>query len=249
MATAVAEKKEVEKKEDFYLDQAVTDLTNLFRESSRLDMDIINKKFEIGRIVSEVIKKGVYGENAVGNLSQEISAQLGKNISPTRLYEAARFFETFKTTEKIREVEKDVNIPLSYSFIIRNCIPNTINSSNALTNEEIKLHIESKLKRLERSAEEIEELEPNKDSETAGGDDISEQVTGFKTAVKQSSQVSRFIFRGKLKQFLAFLSQLEDVELLQKDKNLVDGIMARLLKICATNQQNMERKKKEAGKQ
>lgn len=201
--------------------------------------EIIRQKFRLGGIVSETIKTGKYGEGAIKKLAEKISSKIMKRVDPKRLYEAARLYDTFEgNIERIWELDRQWNFQITYSFLVRQCIP-AITAENAYNEEELRLRIESELSNMEKNACKIEsrlpELEkiskaidadisapndsvattpitdaqPNEDKADAMfANDIGLHVDGFREAVHQTPEMSRIVLRSKLRDFSKWLKSM-----------------------------------------
>lgn len=215
-------------------EELITQAVNIHQKINKTHKEIIESKFQLGKIVYEIIQSRKYGENAVSKFAEEISKRLNKIISPQRLYEAARLYSTFQgDIQKIWELEKVFPVPLTYSLIIKKCIP-YINEKNAWTPEEIALYIEKKLNDWEESTTDIENnIQKIKKLEKIVNNSSNKQVEGFEIAFNQSHETSKFVFSNHLKKFISAVEQaiIRDIQLTQKDLELIDTLIAKLLLI------------------
>lgn len=218
-------------------DSVVKEAVFCYESICRTDKDLITQKFELGKIVHEVISEKKYGDNAVGRLAEQMTKQLNKTIEPKRLYETARLYSTFHMDiNKVWELEKSLSFPLTYSFLIRNCTPK-ITNDNAFTVDELKLHVEERMRRWENTAREIEEdtseaelIDSSEKHDDDEATDMVFQVDGVKRAIRSSEPVSRFMFRKQLVSFKKFLSLVNmDQKLSSSEMDLIDDIQNYLM--------------------
>jgi hypothetical protein len=124
----------------------------------RTGREMLRQKFELGRLVNIHLQRHTYAHAAVTILAKCISGVCGKVIVPQRLYEAARFYETFGgQLERVWELERRLSHPLTYTFLIRSIIPR-VYEENAWNPQEWGLYQDAQLTRLEKAVHEIESL-------------------------------------------------------------------------------------------
>lgn len=120
--------------------------------------DILRLKFELGRLVGIHLKRHKHQHAAIIRLAQSISGICGKSIVPQRLYEAARYYETFGgQLERVWAFERRLSQPLTYTYLIRSIIPR-VQKNTAWNTEEWALYQEAQIGRLELAVQEIESL-------------------------------------------------------------------------------------------
>lgn len=224
---------------------------------------LIEQKFDLGRIVHAVITGRKYGDNAVSRLADELTRKIGKRIEPKRLYEAARFFDTFHgTIDRVWELEMTLSFPVTYSFLVRKCLPG-IDKSNAYNAEDLKLHIEERMKRIESAAHTIEETEEVKEIVCAAGEsdeyedddgvdetvdysDLRTQTAGMDAAIRQSPSIGRFRLKSHLDSLKKFLLAMNEsietnqTKLSNKELELVDDVMALLMDVAAKGKRSSD---------
>jgi len=133
----------------------------------RSGREMLRLKFELGRLVTIHLQRHTYAHAAVLTLAQSISGICGKIIAPQRLYEAARFYETFGgQLERVWELERRLSYPLTYTFLIRSIIPR-VHLGNAWNPQEWELYQDAQLTRLEKAVHEIESLKSTVEMQAA----------------------------------------------------------------------------------
>jgi len=124
----------------------------------RSSREILRLKFELGRLVRIHLQRHKYTHAAVTRLAQSISGLCGKVIVPQRLYEAARYYETFGgELDRVWAFERRMAQPLTYTYLIRSIIPR-IHQSKAWNPDEWALYQDAQISRLESAVQEIESL-------------------------------------------------------------------------------------------
>jgi hypothetical protein len=219
--------------------------------------EIIKSKFELGEIVYNIIHSQKYGDDAVTKLAIEISKALKRNVLPQRLYESARLYDTFdKNIDKIWKLEEQMGISLTYTFLLRKCIP-YINENNAWTAEELSLYVENKLNNWEKTVDDIERNAPKMQNMSVPVDtaisynidddeinEITQQVEGFNVAFNQNHGISRMSFVNHLKKFMLSVDLLvaKNIVLTQKEADMIDDLMVKMMRIVSNIKNNANKK-------
>jgi len=146
----------------------------------RSSREILRLKFELGRLVTMHLQRHAREHAAVARMAQAISEVCGKVIVPQRLYEAARYYETFGgNLEYVWEFERRMSHPVTYTYLIRNIIPR-VHKGNAWNPEEWSLYQDAQIGRLECAVQEIESLQEERVRAVAlsDGEIVSERPVG-----------------------------------------------------------------------
>lgn len=211
----------------------------------RSGREMLRLKFELGRLVTIHLQSHTYAHAAVTTLAKSISGACGKVIVPQRLYEAARFYDTFGgQLERVWELERRLSYPLTYTFLIRSIIPK-VHEGNAWNPEEWELYQDHQLTRLEKAVHEIESLkrkvegpggrtvssgEPMSLKEELGSvDQVSavEPSAGVLTICEDSEGYQRFRVTTLVSAIVQYCQQLEAVQefLSEVDRQSLSGVV------------------------
>ena len=86
--------------------------------------ELIRERFLLGELVVEALERSQYGDAVVVRLAQRMSVAVGKCIRPHMLYESARIYNAFAGKwERIEDLRAQLSFPLSYSYLVRFCLP------------------------------------------------------------------------------------------------------------------------------
>lgn len=170
--------------------EVVEDAIRCYAGIATTTRELIAQKFRLGQLVHEALQQRKYGDGVVQHLATALSRSVGKTIAPARLYEAARVYSAFHgNIEKVWELDRTLSFPLTYSFLVRHCVP-AITAETAWNREELARVEEAKLEHWERTVLEIETQAPA----SAG----NVQLAGFQVAVRESPPYGRFAVRTLL---------------------------------------------------
>jgi len=137
----------------------------------RTSRDILRLKFELGRLVTIHLQRHKYAHTKIIALARAISGICGKVIVPQRLYEAARYYNTFGgQLDRVWAFERRMSHPLTYTYLIRSIIPH-IHKDKAWNADEWALYQDAQMSRLESAVQEIELLKSDRVKDVVQSDE------------------------------------------------------------------------------
>lgn len=103
-----------------YESAAVVAWTRVLSASS----DLIQARFELGRLVYRALQEGVNGDGVVVGMARRLSRESGKLVTPAILYQVARLYAAFRGQYGLVEaLRARLKFPLTYSYLVRTCVP------------------------------------------------------------------------------------------------------------------------------
>ena len=110
--------------------------------------ELIRERFRLGGIVVEALERSQHGDAVVVKMAERMSAAVGKCIRPHMLYESARIYNAFGGQwERIEALRAQLSFPLSYSYLVRFCLP-ALTMDSAWNAEQVTYSNDSELRAL-----------------------------------------------------------------------------------------------------
>lgn len=136
-----------------YESAAVAAWTRVLSASS----DLIQARFELGRLVYRALHEGIYGDGVVVGMARRLSCESGKLVTPAILYEVARLYAAFGGQYvRVEVLRARLRFPLTYSYLVRTCVPIVTRETAWNAGEwDARQHVE--LSRLEGAVLQIED--------------------------------------------------------------------------------------------
>ena len=169
--------------------QAVLKLQHLERDAlthlrsiRERQKDLVRTRFEEGRVVSELLASGQYGDAVVERLSQ------ATGISPAILYDCRKFFELPQFGRQRPRLEAWITetaerkgaVTWSYARnVVRKSLPRDAEAARRRLDEEIR-RVEKRAERLEEDAEEM-----YAEAERAGSPEQRDEAAGVRAKARQ----------------------------------------------------------------
>ncbi|MBK8380263.1 MAG: hypothetical protein IPL14_20805 [Nitrospira sp.] len=118
--------------------------------------ELIRERFRLGGIVVEALERSQHGDAVVVKMAERMSAAVGKCIRPHMLYESARIYNAFGGQwERIEALRAQLSFPLSYSYLVRFCLP-ALTMDSAWNAEQVTYSNDSELRGFESAVLRIE---------------------------------------------------------------------------------------------
>lgn len=108
---------DAEKEYNTILDEALNYLIN----SNKGNRKRIEANFELGKMLSEKLAEGKYGDGIVKILAYDLSKKMQYKVYPMRLYECIKVSQHFETINYIWDLEKKVGVEITWTFLIKLC--------------------------------------------------------------------------------------------------------------------------------
>jgi len=97
------------------------DAWNYLISSNKGNRKRIEANFELGKMLSEKLDEGKYGDRIIKRLAFDLTKKIQYIVYPMRLYECIKVSNNFEGINNIWDLEKKIGVEITWTFLIKLC--------------------------------------------------------------------------------------------------------------------------------